>query len=87
MIDARQWRRPTAHELRAMIPAGMSHREVAARLGRPERAVRYWLQVKGYVPASRQIDYCEWLALRALVEDGSHPFSGLDILPRSSADE
>ena len=69
MIDARRWSRPSPAELRAMIPEGMTQAEIAARLNKPERMVRYWLSLREDVPEQRRISYTEWLALRALAEE------------------
>lgn len=69
MIDARLWRRPTPRELRDMIPPGLSQLDVAARLARPERVVRYWFQPEA--PDARRIDYVEWLAFKTLCDEAA----------------
>lgn len=75
MIDARLWTRPSASEVRDMIHSLRNGRtlkdtaaEIGARLGKSRRTVFYWMSED---PAStREITYCEWLALRELVNDG-----------------
>ena len=52
-----------------MAADGVENKEIAARLGRTERAVRYWLQPEA--PDTRRIDYVEWLAFKALCEEAS----------------
>ncbi len=68
MIDARDWTRPEAAAVRALVQrTGLSQRAVGRRLGVGERRVRHWVASK-VDHDGRRISYVEHLALLALVE-------------------